>query len=217
IKINKILKVMVPEITEAFVKEHFSVESVDAFRNKVRKDLEDQKLGHLKRSAGEKAIEKMMTSYQFEIPLGVIEKMMMSQFQSSPEMNQMLEANEAFVKTASREELQQKVKDLFEKYKTEHFESAKKEFREHLVLKKIAKKERVYVTEQEAEFRVRLLAQFQGLPVNETLERFKNSEQFGMIRSQLQNEKTIELLGDRVKIKEIEPAPKKELAKVPVP
>lgn len=201
--VTKVSVLKAPELTDEWLQEHEKMSLAD-FRKSTQEELEKQKENHLRSLAGTAVLEKIAKDYDFEVPLGVLHQSLLNRY-THHDLGHLLEEEPELFEGKNKEEIQKILLERFEPFKQKYLKSAHFEYRKQLLLERIAKKERIYVTEQELEVHVRRLAQLQQASFDEFYSKLENEGELDSIRLKIKSGKTLEFLANHAKIKEVYP------------
>lgn len=150
--IKSVKRKRLPEIDAEFAKS-FDMDSVDEFKEHVRKRIEREKEAHVRGEMAEQVVEELVRTNDFPMPEGLVAA-------GAEEALRRLHVNLA-VRGAAEEEIQK----LLEKEKNSSREGMAKALKAHFILEHIAQKEKIFVTEDQVEERIgQMAAQYQRWP-----------------------------------------------------
>jgi len=191
-KMKAVKEKVIPELNEEFVKK-FGVETVEAFREKCKAELEAKLEKLSKELALSELADKLVEQYDFPVPPSLVEEALNREI-SNYEFDLRLKGVEP-----DKEELEKKREEL----KPE----VEKRIRLGYVLRKIAEKEGIEVTRGDVEAHFEELSKRSNLPVEQLVEIVsKTGRMRGIVEDLLYN-KVLEELLNRVKVKEVEVKP----------
>jgi trigger factor len=177
VKINKIQEKILPEVDDAFAKKVANVETVEAFRDMLRTDLEKQERDRAKNEAYNKAIETLVKNNPFEVPPARIERyidMLMDEAQKY--------AKEG-VPPQTREE-------ITERYR----ESGIATIKRIRIVDFIAEKEKIKATQEEVDAQIVKIAEHYNQPFEEVKQSLRKNGQTNRIRDDIREQKTLDFL-----------------------
>ncbi|MBI5369443.1 MAG: trigger factor [Planctomycetes bacterium] len=188
--IHEIKRRRLPELTEQFAKD-MDFDSLDALTAAVRKRLADEKEEAANAAVEEQILEHLLKATPFQLPEGLI-----------------LRGVDSLMK---REQVHMEVQGLPEdkvKARLEELARASTEYvvstlRVHFLLDEIAKKERIFATENEVEERIGRIAQSTGRWPTEVRKHYEENDLMGQLRTDIKYDKAKALLRSQAVIQEI--------------
>ena len=197
IKLHEIKERKIPELSEEFVKDLDieNVDTVDAYKEHIRKDLEEQKEKSNQNHLRQSVIEKATASAEFEVPEEMIED----------ETNRMFKQQESQIKQYGLdfETYLQYMGKSAEDFKVELKDQAVKNITQQMVISEIGIAEKIEATEEEVNVKYdELLEQYKSQ--NVSMEQIKQAIPSTALESEIIFGKTIDFLVDLAKIDEEE-------------
>jgi len=181
-----------PEMDENFFK-MIGVATEDEFKEKVRGGVLSRKEELRLELIDERIIDKLLKEHSFELPEKVLEKQAMRQeFARKMEMMRM---------GLSREAAEEKSRELRGKNK----ESTERFLRYSFVFDKIAKKEKIFVTESDVEEELKRIAASRGASPEEIRAEFEENEMIPSLRTRIREDKIRNFLREKTEIVEKKP------------
>lgn len=187
--IKEIREVTIPEVDDEFLKK-VQIESVEKLREQVGEEVMKNKEQKRSEEIDQKLMEALIEKHDFEIP----EKLLMKQI-STQEDNLRYELMRAGMPADKVAEQTGKLDDTNRK-------AAERNIRSNFLYDKIAKKESIYVTENELEAELQVVAQQQNATLQEIKSYYEEHDLMGSMRSLLRNQKIRKMLRDSAKIVE---------------
>jgi len=178
-----------PELTEEFLKQ-FDVESEDALRTRIRKDLEEaaeaKEIARQKEEISKFLIEKT----KIEVPQSLVNR------ETHALVSDMLERVSR--QGASREVIEQHRDEIFESASANALNRVKLSY----IINEICKQENIEVSDEDVEKQLESIAQRYGMPVERIRpELEKRDEGFQNLRSDVLGNKVMDFLLENAKIK----------------
>lgn len=203
VKLHEIKERLVPELNDEFVKELDleNVETVDAYKAYVRKDLEAQKETQNQNHIRQSVIEKATDNATYAVPDEMIEE----------ETRRMLDQQKAQIKQYGLDfnTYMQYMGKTEEQFKDELKDQAVKNIGQQLVLAAIGEAEALQATEEEVSAKYdEFLEQYKAQ--NITMEQIKQSIPQSAIESEIIFGKTIDLLIESVQLENAQEESKDE-------
>ena len=143
--IKSVKRKKLPEIDAEFAKQ-FDMDSLDEFREDIRKRISREKESHSRGHMAEELVEQLIKANTFAMPEGLIAS-------GTEEALQRLHLDLA---VQGKEEAE--IQKTLEKEKGKSREGMEKAMRAHFILEHIAQKEKIFVTEDQIEERIGQLA-----------------------------------------------------------
>ena len=169
LRIVEVDEVQLPGIDDAFAK-GFGFESLEIFRERIRKDLGKQGLQQAKEAAYEDAMRRLMEANAFEIPRARIQNYVKYKLE---------QANHQHGEDCDHADLEQE--GVFN-------------IRRYRILEEIAKKEKIKPTTEEVDARVRELADQYQTDFEALKASLRKSGKIVDIREELKSEKTLDFV-----------------------
>ena len=171
-----------PEINEEFVKNFERYESLEALRDDVRKRLEEEKKHYIADEFQKTIAEKLLATNDFEVPASYVERQIY--YMMSETQRRMISGGMEPKKAA---EFTLKLRDQFH-------DEAQKAVKMILLLKSIAEKESLSVSDDELESRVREIAQQRSQDYDSFRKTLAKDDLLENIRSEILTGKTYEFV-----------------------
>ncbi len=184
IKVKWIKKPVVPELDEEFITQ-FGEEykSIDDFKEKVKKELEENFKQQTRNDIIEKIMEKLREEHKFQFPEKLIEKQIEFLKKSSPKLP-----------TESEGDYNERMREL-----------AVKQIQNSIILEKIEQKEGIKVTPEDYNEEFEKLSKAFNMPAENIKEIYmKNEELFKNLHDKILTDKTFDFLVDNAKVKYVE-------------
>ncbi|MEE2886932.1 MAG: trigger factor [Planctomycetota bacterium] len=187
ILVHEVMRVVSPPIDEEFAK-GFDFEDLDALKQELRKRIGEEKDQGDKNRIEQTIVETLLQENPFEVPQSMIEDQ--KQFLMNQAAQQLKERgmDEAAIKAelakhdeAAQEEANQKVRAFF-------------------VLDKIARDEKIFVTEGEVDVEFRNIAAANKVSYEAAKKHFEENDQVGNLRLEIMERKVRDFLRENAKI-----------------
>jgi len=187
ILVHEVMRVVSPPIDEEFAK-GFDFEDLDALKQELRKRIGEEKEQGDKNRIEQTIVETLLQENPFEVPQSMIEDQ--KQFLMNQAAQQLKERgmDEAAIKAelakhdeAAQEEANQKVRAFF-------------------VLDKIARDEKIFVTEGEVDVEFRNIAAANNVSYEAAKKHFEENDQVGNLRLEIMERKVRDFLRENAKI-----------------
>ena len=191
ITIKNLKEKKLPELDENFVKNFDKYESLDALKEDVRKSLIEDHQRKISADLSKQIVDKLLEQNVFEVPSSFVERQIYFM---------MMEAQKRLISTGMDPEMIAQVSGSWHnKYKDE----ATRIVKSSLLLKSIAQKESIEVTDAELEERLREIAQ----QYSQNYEAIKDSFDEDMkenVRNEVLNKKVFDLIESKASVTIIE-------------
>jgi len=178
LKIESIKEKKLPEINDDFAKDLGDYKNLKDLKTKLRAQLHESKKGAQRREMAEEIIEKISKQISMELPESVIEQesnaLLNRQLSSLPQQNLSKEALDSL-----REDLRKR---------------AIQNIQNHLILTKIAEKEKFKVSEEEIKEEMKAIAKTHNVPLARVVESIKQEGQKAELKDNLLIRKTVDFL-----------------------
>lgn len=177
-----------PDMDEEFLK-RFEVDSEEALREKVRKDLEARAEAEETRRLKNEIAKYLLAKTKFDLPASVVEQETKVAVQNMVRQSQM--------EGATREQIEAQRDSIVQAATATSQERVKLSF----ILARIAEEEKVEVTQEAVDRRVETMAQSYRMKPEELRERLEKRNGLENLRSEMRSEKTLDVLLEQAKIK----------------
>ena len=157
-KLNSLQEEQLPELDDEYVSDISDAETVDAYKENIRKQLEEKKEKQAKNKTENAAIEKLMETSEMDIPASMIEgqqESMLNEFKQQLSMQGM-----SFDMYSQYTGLNEET--MLEQVKPE----AEKRVKSRLVLEAVAKAENIEVTDEDLDKKLEEMAAMYGIEVD---------------------------------------------------
>ncbi len=190
VRIIDIKEMKLPELTDEFVKEKFKAETVEKFKEDIRKRLIEQEEKKAEFELKRQILDKLVEKVQVELPKVLVDA----------ELEQMVEGFKNDLKKggSSLEEFGL----TEEKIRKDFRPAAERRVKEMLILEKIAEKEGISVSDEEVEEEIKKTAQAIGEEPERLKKIYEERRIIDYLRIRLRDQKTLNYLLQNAKIKE---------------
>lgn len=171
-----------PEINDEFIKNFEKYESLEALRDDVRRRLEEEKKHYIADELRKSIAEKLLERNEFEVPAAYVERQI---YYMMTETQRRMISGGMDPKKAT--EFTLKLRDQFQ-------DEAQKAVKMILLLKNIAEKESLHVSDEELESRVREMAQQRSQDYDAFRKSLEKDDLLENIRSEILTGKTYEFM-----------------------
>ena len=190
VKINEIKTKELPELDDEFAQDVSEFDTLDEYKEDLRKRLVEQKENEAKRTKEDEAIQKIIDKSKMDIPEAMIDtqcETMVEEFaqriaQSGLSMDQYLQFSGMTI---------DKLKEQVRPEATTRIQSS-------LVLEQIAKDENIEITDEDIDAEIEKMAKAYGMEADKLKEYMGESEKKSM-KNDLAIQKAVELVMDNVK------------------
>lgn len=189
IEIVKVRKVVIPEMNDEFLK-NLGFETEEAFKERMKEMLESQFENQAKSLLKEQIYEFLAENTEMSLPEETVNR--------HKDYLVQMKVYELMRSGVSREDAEARK----EEFEEEALEQARREVKVGFILGKISDKEKVFVTEREVAQRIVGVAMQQGKAPEKLREELEENDEMGALRSQLKEEKTLDLLIKKADISE---------------
>ena len=185
--VNKILKKIIPKLTDEFVKK-IGFDSKEKFKERISEDLsksyDTKSEGTLRKNIGDKLISKN----NFDFPASFVE-------------DEEKRLSNEYINRMNHQGL--KVDQIDDKTKSVITESANRNIKLALIFAEIARLEDISVTDEEVEGFLISMANTQKVSINKIKKYYKENDLLDDVRVKITDEKVIKFLISKAKVKEI--------------
>lgn len=196
VKIKEVKFEKKPELTDDIAKQlDKNIESAEAFKKKIKDNIEQYAKDTTKQKSVDKIIEKILPTFKGDVPKSMIEAQLESYYK---EVLQRVGGDEK--KALNMLSLEGFNKDS---YKESKREKAIETIKKSLILNEIIKKEDLKASEDDIKQHIAKFAKFYNIDSNDLFENYKKNNQLSMFENEVQIEKAIDLIYNAAKIKKI--------------
>ncbi len=187
VEVKGIRKKILPEMDDAFAKQMGEYETFEAFKEKLREHMANDKRRRMESEAKDAMLAGWVERFHFPVPESLLQQ------QIDARLDRGLRALAAQGMTTEQ------MRGLdFGRLREAQRESALNEVKSSLILDRIADTEKVEVGEEEFETQLQLLAYQSREPIESLRKRLTEDSGLARIREQLRREKTVNQLFDRL-------------------
>lgn len=190
IKLHEIKKKELPEINDEFAKDASEFDTLDEWKKSIREKLEKANTSKAKFETEDNAIEEVCKASKVDIPSGMIETQI-------DNMEQDISSRLSY-QGMKLDQYLQMIGKTKQEFRDEYKEEAEKQVKRNLVLEAIMKDAEIEVTKEEAETKIKEMADIYGKKEEEIKE---NAQLIKYVEESIKTEKTIQYIVDNAKIK----------------
>lgn len=180
-KIKSVKRRSLPELNEAFAKT-FDLDSVDELKDDLRKQLLRQKEREAQSAQVTQILDQILKENDFPLPEGLIET---STIQARERAK-----SDLLMRGAQEEE----VDEAMTKHEAESREAMVRNLKERFVIEEIARREKIFVTEDDVDARIQSMAGQMGRHPHELRSMLEAQEMIAPLRRSMREEKVREFL-----------------------
>lgn len=184
IQVESVFEMVTPELDETFLKAA-GLQNEDEFKKKLKEEYDTYSTRHVEEQRIERILEKLNTVTDFPLPRAMVEQ----------EMGRMIQQN-PYQFNIQDEEQGAKVMQVL---KT----NAESAVRLHFIIEAVKKKYDVHVTAEDLENSYKAYAEQSHMDVKEIRKFYMKSENKKHLEDSLSREKVMDLLKEKIKIKEV--------------
>ena len=177
LKVTSIKEKILPKINNDFAKDHGKFESLKDLKKEIRNEIRAIKDKAAKMEMAEEILKKIYDNLNICLPETLVEQEYV-----------------AILKRHIQAQQQQLIKEDFEKLKNEAKIKAEQNIKNHLILKKIAEKENIDVSEDEIDEELRAIAKANMVPLAQVVESVNKEGKREDLKSNLLLKKTVDFL-----------------------
>ena len=188
VKLHEIKEKILPELDDEFAKDVSEFDTLEDYKKDLNKTIKERKENSAKAEKEQEALDKFVEKVEVVIPDGMVDE----------EIEKMVEEMNANLQYQGMniDMYLQYMGLTLDQYKAQMRESATKRIKLNLGLEAVAKTEKVEVTDEEIDAKIKELAAQYGSGNDESL--LKNENARAYMKQQLQNEKLIKVITDNV-------------------
>lgn len=179
----------VPELNDDFAKDLGSYKTIAEVKEDIRKKMLSAMEHEAKKELGGSALEGLIKKHPFDVPEAVVASELRDMFESF--VRELQRQGKKFEDTGI------KIEQFIEQYKP----VAENRVRGFYILDAIAKAEKIEVTEADIEDRIKTISTNVNQPAEKIREHYETNNLLGSLRFQILNEKTLDFVVSKAKIK----------------
>lgn len=194
VTLHEIRQEQVPELNDVLAKKVGNYDSLDDVKDQIRKNLEKGYAKRVEQELNEQIFQALFSKAEFEVPDAMVD------YELEGIVN---EAEQSFAyQNISMEDVGITREGLAERYR----DTALKQVRRHLILKKIVEQEKLEISDEELEIGYNEMADALQQPVAEVKKYYsQNKDKVELFKHTLLEKKGIKLIIDSSKIEDVEP------------
>jgi trigger factor len=188
VKLHEIKEKVLPELDDEFAKDVSEFDTLEEYKKDLNKKVKERKEAQAKAEKEQEAIEKFIEKVEVVVPDGMVDE----------EIEKMLEEMNANLsyQGLNIDQYLQYIGISLDEYKAQMREQAEKRIKLNLGLEAIASEEKIEVTDEEIDSKIKELAAQYGAGDEESL--IKNENARNYMKQELTHEKTMKLITDNV-------------------
>ncbi|MGQ9778085.1 MAG: trigger factor [Thermodesulfobacteriota bacterium] len=188
VKIKEIKEKILPPLDEEFAKDFGDYTSIEAFKKKLREEIEKEKESLFKKNLKEQIIERLLEAHSFEVPESLVKAQAKALFS---DMKLRLATQGVSLKDFDLSE---------EKLEHDYHELARKQVRTYLILEKIASQEGIEVTDEEVNERLKNISNRTHQSLETVKGFYERKKLLPELKAEILNEKTLNFLLEKAQI-----------------
>lgn len=186
VKLHEIKEKVLPELDDEFAKDVSEFDTLEEYKKDLNKKVKERKENQAKATKEQEAIEKFIEKVEVVIPDGMIDE-------EVEKMVEEMNANLSY-QGLNIDQYLQYMGITLEDYKKEMRAQAEKRIKLNLGLEAVAKEEKVEVSDEEIDAKIKELSAQYGAVDDESL--LKNENARNYMRQELTHEKTMKIVTD---------------------
>ena len=186
VKLHEIKEKVLPELDDEFAKDVSEFDTLEEYRKDLNKKVKERKENQAKATKEQEAIEKFIEKVEVVIPDGMIDE-------EVEKMVEEMNANLSY-QGLNIDQYLQYMGITLEDYKKEMRAQAEKRIKLNLGLEAVAKEEKVEISDEEIDAKIKELSAQYGAGDDESL--LKNENARNYMRQELTHEKTMKIVTD---------------------
>lgn len=181
-----------PEIDENFIKNFDKYNTLEDLKNDVRKSMEDQSKRQSETQLNDQIVDALLKANDFEAPPSLVERQIFYMISDSQKR-----MRSAGMEEKSAMELSFRMHDQFK-------QEAEKTVKSFLILKRIAEKEALTVSDDDIDNHIKLLAEIHRTDPGVVKDAYDNEERMNSLKSEIVQKKVFDFIERQANIKVIE-------------
>src|SRR6266850_3993167 len=188
VKIEAIKQKEIPEINDEFAQRFGDYKTVEAFRSKIRVDLEKHKQENAQEQMREKLLEWLEDNNQFELPESLVERQLQTRVQR-------------LIRDLSRQGINPQRLDVdWSKIREDQQQQAVRDVKGSLILEYISDQENIAVSDEEIQAEIEKIAAETNRPLEKVREVLSRDSGLERLRGQIRTKKTLDLLQEKASV-----------------
>lgn len=189
VKVKDLKRKLVPELNDEIAKDLGNFKTLAEVKADIEKRILELKEQNVKRILSTQVMDQLVEKHAFEIPEAMINSELQAMFEGF--VRHLQQQGKKFEDTGMS------VEKFIENYKKD----AETRVRGFLVIDAIGDLEKITVTDEEVEARLKMIAEQSGQPLPRVRQQYESQNLLGALKIQLRHEKTVDLIIDKAKIK----------------
>jgi len=187
--LKNIKEKILPEIDEKFIHNFDKYETLDDLKRDIRKTLEEENIARSNSAFKNQIIDKLLEKNEFEVPLSFVNR----------QVSYMIEDMQR--RMATRGIKRQETSELYDKFYQIYKDEAKRIVRTILLMKSMAEKESITVSEQEIDEKIKEIANQRAQSYDSLRKSLEDSNLIEDIKNEIINTKLFAFIEDKAKVK----------------
>jgi trigger factor len=186
--LKNIKEKILPEIDEKFIHNFDKYETLDDLKRDIRKTLEEENIARLNSAFKNQIIDKLLEKNEFEVPLSFVNR----------QISYMIDDMQR--RMATRGIKRQETSELYDKFYQIYKDEAKRIVRTILLMKSMAEKESITVSEQEINEKIKEIANQRAQSYDSLRKSLEDSNLIEDIKNEIINTKLFAFIEDKAKV-----------------
>jgi len=187
--LKNIKEKILPEIDEKFIQNFDKYETLDDLKRDIKKTLEEENIARSNSAFKNQIIDKLLEKNEFEVPLSFVNR----------QVSYMIEDMQR--RMAARGIKRQETSELYDKFYQIYKDEAKRIVRTILLMKSIAEKESVTVSEQEIDEKIKEIANQRAQSYDSLRKSLEDGNMIEDIKNEIINTKLFTFIEDKAKVR----------------
>jgi trigger factor len=180
VKLKGLKRRDLPELDDEFAKDVSDFDTLEEFRNSIEERMQTSREAEEQRQLREAVLDALVDANPFPVPTGLVER------QLSQRLMQAMQQLQQFPP--------EQLMPMLERFREEWRDRAERDVRLSFLLSEIARAEEISVSDEDAEERMRMIAQAEGQPFQVVQKAYKERGLEDALRASLVEERVVELL-----------------------
>jgi trigger factor len=181
LNVQSVKQKKLPELNDEFAKDIGKFDNIQALRDEIKKELLTAKKSVSQRKATEEVLEKIAEKTKIDLPESIVNQEMVANLRQAA--SQMQQKQPFSLKESQVEDLKKEARG-----------QAEKTIKNHLILKKIAEKENIEVTEEELQMEFKSMAEKNNVPFPKVVEYMNQEGRKDNLKENMLLRKTVDFL-----------------------
>jgi trigger factor len=180
VKLNGLKRRELPDLDDEFAKDVSEFETLDEFKSSLEERMQSGRDAEAERQLREAVLDALVEANPFPVPTGLVERQLSQRLMQAMQQLQQFPPDQLM--------------PMIERFREEWRERAERDVRLSFLLSEISGAEEISVSDEDAEERMRMIAEAEGQPFQVVQKAYKERGLEDALRASLVEERVVELL-----------------------